>query len=143
MVKFDGASEDVVDGRVTMRLRSNWIVTPKVSRGYIEPLRKKVRGHYLITSTKYRKAFGDRKVYARNQTQSRGVPDVIVSCEGWGTLWLAVELKKNTSTKSLTAEQRELSEFGRILIVRNPDELIEAIKAVDLTLGIRRQEPWR
>ncbi len=143
MVKYDGASEDTVEDRVVARLSRNWIVTPRESRGYVPALRSKVQGHYLITSVKYRKAYGDRENFIRCQTQSRGVPDVIVTCNGWGTLWLSAELKKNTASKSLTVEQEELLEFGRILIVRDPDELIEAIKAVDLTLGIRRQEPWR
>lgn len=143
MVNYDGASEKTVEARVISRLSQNWIVTPKQSRAYPEALRNKVRGHYLITSTKYRKGVGDEAAFKRSQTQSRGVPDVAITCDEWGALWLMTELKKNTAKKSLTVEQQELSDFGRIIIVRNPDEVIEAIKDFDRILGIRRQEPWR
>lgn len=144
MVSYDGASEDTVEARVISRLTHNWIVTPQQSRAYPEALRNKVRGHYLITSSKYlAKKHGSRKEYAKHQARSRGVPDIAITCDEWGQLWLMTELKKNTAKKSLTTEQQELVDFGRILIVRNPDEVIEAIKDFDRILGIRRQEPWR
>lgn len=76
-----------------------------------------------------------RKPSRGHGASKKGMPDVLVSHDGWPVkgIWLAMETKKPKESKK-SAEQDELEAKGRIVVVTSLDEAIAAVREVEARL---------
>lgn len=128
--KGDQAKEKVVSARIQLELASEWIVTPKMAVGFSGVGEHRIQGYYLDTQMKL--LAGSRKDFAKNQTQSAGIPDLLVRLVHWPEwTWIGIELKSEKDGAAATTEQKYLGERNAIIITNEDEEVWNAIFEAD------------
>jgi hypothetical protein len=127
----DGASENAVSRQCELLLCAADICQPQHVVNWPAGVQGRVKGFYLKTQLKKRKAV-DTATFKATQTQSRGIPDLLVRLNHWPLwLWLGAELKNRRGTGSPSPEQRKLFEAGATVIVDSADALWQRIMETD------------
>jgi hypothetical protein len=136
----DGAKENAVSGQCELILCASDVVQPQHVATWPKAMQCRVRGFYLKTQMKKRKSV-DLATFKKTQTQSRGIPDLLVRLNHWPTaVWLGVELKNRRGTGNPTPEQRLLFDAGAVLVLDSADALWARIMELDKQLrGINGQ----
>lgn len=127
----DGASENAVTAQCELLLCNADVCQPQHVVKWPLALQNRMRGFYLKTQLKKR-ADVDRKTFARTQTQSRGIPDLLVRLHHWPVgVWLGCELKNRRGTGAPTAEQRALFDRGAIVLIDDAGALWRRVMELD------------
>lgn len=130
----DGAKENAVSGQCELLLCASDVVQPQHVVTWPKAMQGRVRGFYLKTQLKKRKSV-DTATFKQTQTQSRGIPDLLIRLAHWPrAIWLGVELKNRRGTGSPTPEQRLLFDTGAVLVIDSADVLWAQVMEMDRQL---------
>lgn len=94
-----------------------------------DQVRKALRSlGYTVLSTSSGASGRPRKFH---NNQDKGVPDLLVSKEGWG-VWIGLEVKSEKG--ALQPEQRDLADKGMVFVVRSLDDALRVLGWAPLSL---------